>query len=194
MTTETKSPIPIFIADDVALDFLNTSFGVGQQHTECLASDARILEWLSLANLPLLTADLKWPPGSLQQAALALRDTALALVQQRQLNLPGDPTSLNQILKLGQLHQELVWEQDQQPRCVWHSQTDRVEGLLLPVAQAIATLLAEGDFRLVRQCESTECTLWFYDRTKSHRRRWCSMAQCGNRMKVAAFRARQKMK
>ncbi|WP_327229156.1 CGNR zinc finger domain-containing protein [Achromobacter xylosoxidans] len=32
----------------------------------------------------------------------------------------------------------------------------------------------------------------FHDKTKSHRRRRCSMALCGNRMKVAAFRSRQK--
>jgi predicted RNA-binding Zn ribbon-like protein len=31
--------------------------------------------------------------------------------------------------------------------------------------------------------------LWFFDRTKSHRRRWCSMAVCGNRHKAARFRA-----
>jgi predicted RNA-binding Zn ribbon-like protein len=62
----------------------------------------------------------------------------------------------------------------------------------VPVAEAVATLLAKGDFSLVRKCECPDCTLWFHDRTKSHHRRWCSMALCGNRMKVAAFRARQK--
>jgi predicted RNA-binding Zn ribbon-like protein len=67
-----------------------------------------------------------------------------------------------------------------------------VEAALVPVAEAVARLLAEGDFKLVRKCESADCTLWFHDRTKSHHRRWCSMALCGNRAKVAAFRARQK--
>jgi predicted RNA-binding Zn ribbon-like protein len=28
--------------------------------------------------------------------------------------------------------------------------------------------------------------LFFYDTTKNHARRWCSMAFCGNRHKVAA--------
>jgi len=58
-------------------------------------------------------------------------------------------------------------------------------------AEAAAELLAEGDFELIRRCESESCVLWFYDRTKSHRRRWCSMASCGNRHKVAAFRSRR---
>jgi len=63
--------------------------------------------------------------------------------------------------------------------------------LLAPVAEAAADLLANGDFDLIRKCEDASCTLWFYDRTKSHRRRWCSMAVCGNRHKVAAFRRRR---
>jgi len=67
---------------------------------------------------------------------------------------------------------------------------DGAASLLGPVAEAAAQLLAEGDFALVRQCEHPDCILWFYDRTKSHKRRWCSMAQCGNRQKAARFRNR----
>ncbi len=52
-------------------------------------------------------------------------------------------------------------------------------------------LLVEGDFELVRNCEHPDCILWFYDRTRSHKRRWCSMATCGNRYKAARFRERR---
>ena len=58
------------------------------------------------------------------------------------------------------------------------------------MAELAAELVVSGDFELIRKCESDECVLWFYDRTKSHRRRWCSMAACGNRHKVAAYRER----
>jgi predicted RNA-binding Zn ribbon-like protein len=78
------------------------------------------------------------------------------------------------------------------PRLHAHRRVTSIEAALIPVAEAIAGLLVEGDFSMVRRCESPDCTLWFYDRTKSHRRRWCSAALCGNRMKVAAFRARKK--
>lgn len=71
---------------------------------------------------------------------------------------------------------------------------DGAASLLGPVAEAAAQLLAEGDFALVRQCEHPDCILWFYDRTKSHKRRWCSMAQCGNRHKAAQFRKRGQAK
>jgi predicted RNA-binding Zn ribbon-like protein len=65
-----------------------------------------------------------------------------------------------------------------------------VEQYLAPVAEVVAELLFHADFDLVRHCEGGQCVLWFYDRTKAHRRRWCSPQLCGNRAKVAAFRAR----
>jgi len=67
---------------------------------------------------------------------------------------------------------------------------DAVATMLGPVAEAAARLLVEDDFSLVRQCEHPDCILWFYDRTRSHRRRWCSMARCGNRQKAARLRKR----
>ncbi len=63
--------------------------------------------------------------------------------------------------------------------------------LLVPAAEAVADLFAHGERSLVRQCEGVNCTLLFYDRTKAHRRRWCSMAVCGNRAKAREHRARQ---
>jgi predicted RNA-binding Zn ribbon-like protein len=66
------------------------------------------------------------------------------------------------------------------------------EQLLAPLAEAAAEFLATADFSLVRACEGRACILWFYDRTKSHRRRWCSMQVCGNRHKVETFRERQR--
>ena len=63
--------------------------------------------------------------------------------------------------------------------------------LLHPIAGAAADLICDQDFRLIRSCEDSACTLVFLDRTKAHARRWCSMAVCGNRAKAAAHRARR---
>lgn len=61
----------------------------------------------------------------------------------------------------------------------------------LPAAD-IADLLTREDPDLIRECAGDPCTLWFLDRTKSHRRRFCSATACGNRAKVAAYRERQR--
>ena len=49
---------------------------------------------------------------------------------------------------------------------------------------------AEGD--VLRECGRPECTQVYLDHSRGHRREWCSMKTCGNRMKATAFRARQK--
>jgi predicted RNA-binding Zn ribbon-like protein len=62
--------------------------------------------------------------------------------------------------------------------------------VLAPVVAAVAELLVAGNRELVRTCAAPRCAIWFYDRTRSHRRRWCSMAVCGNREKVRSHRER----
>ena len=56
---------------------------------------------------------------------------------------------------------------------------------LAPIADSAAWLLCEGDFGLIKRCGNPACILYFYDTTKNHARRWCSMDGCGNRMKAA---------
>ena len=84
--------------------------------------------------------------------------------------------------KRGTLHRTLQWSQQRH----WSSP----ELLLQPIAEAIGDLICNADFRLIRTCGAPTCTLMFYDRTKGHARRWCSMSICGNRAKAAAHRAR----
>ncbi|QAA94211.1 CGNR zinc finger domain-containing protein [Pollutimonas thiosulfatoxidans] len=69
---------------------------------------------------------------------------------------------------------------------------DAIVSMLGAVAEAVAQLLVEGDFTLIKQCEHPDCILWFYDRTKARKRWWCSMALCGNRHKAAQFRKRSR--
>uniref|UniRef100_UPI0023F6E3F2 CGNR zinc finger domain-containing protein n=1 Tax=Caballeronia sp. BR00000012568055 TaxID=2918761 RepID=UPI0023F6E3F2 len=66
------------------------------------------------------------------------------------------------------------------------------DSLLMPVVEALARLISEEDFTMVKQCEGHACTLLFADHTRGHARRWCSMSVCGNRAKVAAHRKRLK--
>ncbi|WP_309140152.1 CGNR zinc finger domain-containing protein [Candidatus Pantoea bituminis] len=99
---------------------------------------------------------------------------------------------MNRYLAVANSYKKLVTDEQGSLRItrIYASQTPAQ--WLEPMADLAASLLAEKDFNLVRECEHPECTLWFFDRTKAHRRRWCSMALCGNRAKVARFRQQQK--
>ena len=50
----------------------------------------------------------------------------------------------------------------------------------------------DGTFAHLKTCADEGCRAVFYDRSKNHSGRWCSMEACGNRAKVRAWRERQK--
>ena len=184
-----------FIADHVALDFLNSVVGAGDRATEFLTDDEEVVNWLRRAGLLAGqgAAVLKGaPPGALRDAAVVLREAGRLLVERRKAGRQADPAPLNRMLARGGAYRQLVWKVGAPPVRVACQRVESPEELLVPVAEAIAELVESGDFDLVKACDGPDCTLWFYDRTKSHRRRWCSMSMCGNRMKVAAFRERQR--
>ena len=64
--------------------------------------------------------------------------------------------------------------------------------MLWPVARAAAELLTAEERVLVRQCGGDPCGWLFLDRSRKHNRRWCSMADCGNRAKARRWRRRTK--
>ncbi|MFI7024227.1 CGNR zinc finger domain-containing protein [Micromonospora sp. NPDC049900] len=60
---------------------------------------------------------------------------------------------------------------------------------LLAAARAAADLLTTPARTVVRACPADDCGWLFLD--PRGRRRWCSMATCGNRAKVRAYAARR---
>jgi predicted RNA-binding Zn ribbon-like protein len=69
---------------------------------------------------------------------------------------------------------------------------EKARDLLAPLARSLGEFLERKDPGRVRKCGNPKCVLFFYDDTKNRARRWCSMAVCGNRMKVAAHYRRRK--
>ncbi|ANH68475.1 ABATE domain-containing protein [Mitsuaria sp. 7] len=187
----------LLVGDHLALDFINTEYGEADLHREVLQSDQAVLDWLRTVGLfdadadGDADADLAAPRGLLTLAR-KLRTNARALVEAARRGEEADPAVVNQVLGQGSRGTELRWNAE-----LGAFEATRRAGrgdaaeLLAPIAEALVELLSAVDLGLVRQCEGEHCTLLFRDLTKSHRRRWCSMASCGNRMKVAAFRARR---
>jgi|SRR5579859_4287414 len=181
----------LLLGDHAALDILNTVPRVDGRLTDFLQRDEDVLRWLRDAGLPFEADVAKLRPRSLLQAARTLRETIRSLVEKRKAGKRIDPGELNAFLRDTRSYLELVAKKDGSLQIArrWKQRTP--EEILAPVAESAADLLANGDFEIIRRCESEECVLWFYDRTKSHHRRWCSMATCGNRHKVAQYRMRQ---
>lgn len=182
----------LFLADNLALDFLNSEYGVGDQRHECLTDDQSVMSWLKMARLLPDDAGQKVPAALLAEAR-ALRECSRAVVSAAKAGTPVDLTALNSVLEKGRPVTGLAWDDQAQAfRLDVHPRDNSPASLLWPVADALVNLVTSDKFEFVRQCEAQDCILLFHDLSKSHRRRWCSMATCGNRMKVAAFRSRKK--
>ncbi len=50
----------------------------------------------------------------------------------------------------------------------------------------------DGRWSRFRRCSNPECRSVFWDHSKNHSGRWCSMQACGNQAKVRAYRRRTK--
>ncbi len=70
----------------------------------------------------------------------------------------------------------------------WSRPTD-IEVPLHACALAVEDLLTSVDRRRIRKCGASDCDVYFVDTSKSHRRQWCSMKNCGNREKQKRWRS-----
>jgi predicted RNA-binding Zn ribbon-like protein len=187
-----SAPEFLMLADDPALDFMNTLAQREGGLIEYLNTNKDVIAWmqaqgyLDTGDLPALKREV------LADVAKSLREVVRKLIAQRKAGKRVDIATLNAYLVHGRYKVHLVRSSDGDLVIRHNYDKDTPEQALTQVAQAAAEVLSTGNFDLIRKCEADDCTLWFYDKTKSHRRRWCSMAVCGNRHKVAAFRERQR--
>lgn len=188
--SETHSGAAPMVGDHLALDLLNTEARSDGATVDYWHSGDAVLAWLA-------DHGITPPPGArLDPAALlaqgkAIRTLAHRLILQRKEGELGPIDKLDAYLRAYVSAPHLAQDGAGNLTLSRVVRTDGIDALLGPVAEAVAQLLVDGDFALVRQCEHPDCILWFYDRTKAHKRRWCSMALCGNRYKAAQFRQKK---
>ena len=181
-----------FVAGHPALDFLNTRTRVNEDLEDLLQSDEDVLIWLEQSGFAKSTGNAPAEYSNLLASARLLRESIRDLVEKRKTRRRGDPSVLNTFLAASPSYRQVVWGRSNKLQISRERQQKTAESILTPIAEAAADLLATTDFELVKHCESESCVRWFFDQTKSHRRRWCSMELCGNRHKVAAYRARRR--
>lgn len=195
-------PAPILAGGQPALDFLNTIATPQSETIEYLGSGAALLNWLAVSGC-IGPAEARSVDGKLPRAALdAVARDAVALrewfrpIVQRSAGSPGPTLSQTERQRLNAVLSSASHYQQINPSrrgfaMLRARRWSEPHDVLAPIAEAMAELLCTADFRLIRKCGNPACTLWFLDRTKAHRRRWCSMEVCGNRAKVAAHRGRR---
>jgi len=210
MTTNADRPSPFFIADNRALDFLNSVAAPWGSEIEWLSDGYSFLDWLKHAELAPSQVLLQFQEQTPQEKLDKIAEQARELREwfrnfvSAYAGQPLDEKVLNELEPINRLLEkdneyrqiELSLRDGDPDRPVLRWQQNRrwvaTEMLLLPLAQTIGQLICHADFTLLRNCEGPTCTLWFLDISKNHTRRWCTMSICGNRAKATAHRAKKR--
>jgi predicted RNA-binding Zn ribbon-like protein len=188
-----------FIGGQPAIDFLNTNYLDG---VETLANGRDLLNWMVGAGL---IDEAESARVMRRVGAKALDETAAEarrirewlrewLTRWRQApnaDYSEELAALNRLMAREAPRSEVV-ATDEGLKIVeqWHLSS--ADSIIALIASHVATLITQESPDLLKTCAGPDCTLWFIDRTKAHRRVFCSPATCGNRAKVAAFRQRQR--
>lgn len=181
-------------------DFLNTSeldgFGHPVEHLVALTDATAWLEEHGLLHpsegRPLDESSPARSAALLEHVRgvrAGLREIVEALVAER----PVDPralASVNDVLRARSVV-ELVPGEGGVALAHRHM-GDPLDDALAAVSEPLVALIASGATGRLRICANDGCAWVFHDTSRAGRRRWCSMASCGNRAKAARHRARRR--
>lgn len=176
-----------FLGGRLWLDLLNTVVADGPGSLDLLERHGGSQAWWAAAMIPGPTSE----GGSPDLAALreALRP-ALDLLRERR-TLPIELVErVNCLLGEVTLRSRLVAEDGSHRLLSWID--TGAAGAAGAVADDFARFVCEAEPERLKHCANPACSLVFYDSGKNNTRRWCSMSVCGNRDKVARYRARRR--
>jgi predicted RNA-binding Zn ribbon-like protein len=182
-----------FIGGNLALDFINTVGNRPRNTHEHFTSASELERWARLAGLLPWRQKVSFRPSELRNwisVREELYDLFRPVASGAQIP-PGGLRQLNGRLKqiaafrqISRRGKEFAW--------VWGEDMARASRLLAPVLWDAAELLTSSKFVRIRECEDRSCGWLFLDRSQARKRRWCSMADCGNRYKARRFYLRKK--
>jgi predicted RNA-binding Zn ribbon-like protein len=184
--TEFRNGMPFFGGSDW-LDFLNTRLVNGGEATDFFEGGDGLRGWVASAGLGAAASGAEDPAAvrsfreTLRSAVDPLRTgqaapaSVLAAVNDKLA-----PVSLRHSLTQGERGVELRRELE-----------TGASGVAGAIALDFARFVCDHEPERLKRCANPACTMIFYDRGKNNARRWCTMSICGNRDKVARFRARK---
>lgn len=175
----------VFLCGTPALDFLGT---LQARHApapvERIGTPRLLDSWLVESGL--LDEAPRAEDADLR-AAVDLRESMYELVTARRTGEPFPPAAMTALNRQAAKTPVAV-------RLAAHgrSRTGSAAQALTDLARETVGLLASAEAVLLRECARPGCTQVYLDRSRGHRREWCAMRTCGNRVKSAALRARRR--
>ena len=176
-----------------AVDLVNTLRERWQRRVETLVTPDDLGLWL-------VRAQLAAAPPHVTRARLRearqLREAIDACMQAALAHEPAPPAAVAAIdgwLAHAAARTHLAVAGDGTPVLGEREPADPVKRALAAVALDAALMLGTpAEAARIRVCASATCSARFYDRSPAGRRRWCSMALCGNEAKARRHRERSR--
>jgi predicted RNA-binding Zn ribbon-like protein len=183
MTSVASRPAPGRLA--LIQDLVNTrDIEAG---TDALRRPADLAAWLARHGLPtggrLSARDLAF--------AIELREALRSLLVANAAGEPPAPAAVA-VLNVAADRCDLVPRLDRHGASVI---TAQARGVCAPVGALLAAMHeanASGEWIRLKACLEDSCHWAFYDTSRNHSSRWCSMGVCGNRRKNRAYYARRR--
>jgi predicted RNA-binding Zn ribbon-like protein len=177
-----------FITSDLGATSLQFAGTVGYRKdsapVERLVAPARLAQWFVYEGL--LSEAPPVSPDELT-AAIVLREAIYRTVNAA---MRAEPLPERDVATINS------FADDEPPRTVLRADGTATRTATAPVHAALAAVARDAIDVVTRHaselhaCEGDRCSGIFIDTSRGRRRRWCSMARCGNRAKVWAFRNR----
>jgi len=192
------------IGGNAALDFINTaSKWSSGDPVDRLGGPAEFAVWAKAAgllgddDLALLERQLRTAPETAAATYKAAVELRAALWRIFGSVARGDAVDADDLRLLDQFkvrsarHCRLVQGADGAFRRGCCDDAPAMDRAIRQIVEAAETLLLDGPLHRIHGCGGEHCEWMFVDHSKNGRRRWCSMATCGNDAKVKKFRSRK---
>lgn len=177
-----------FVGGAIWLDLLNTTPASETGPEELIDGPERALAWLRAAGLGDAAGDASEAMADLRALRAELRSVFEGLEAGQPLS-DAALTSVNR--RLASLNGHHVLQRGEHGPVLGLALDRAAAGPAALIALDLARFVCEAEPARLKRCAADHCTLVFYDRGRNNTRRWCTMSLCGNRDKVARFRARR---
>ncbi|WP_346533925.1 CGNR zinc finger domain-containing protein [Micromonospora sp. DPT] len=167
-------------------DFVNTY--EPQIDEEALTTPDRLHDWL--VERRLLAADARLRPADLQ-VATTVRE-GLRAVLQGHADHPVDPVARDRLNRvLAEFPVRLTFAEDGHRLAA--TRDAPLDEALARLLDAVRSCAEDHTWTRLKVCARDTCRWAFYDASRNQARRWCSMAGCGNYIKMKrAYAARKR--
>jgi predicted RNA-binding Zn ribbon-like protein len=177
------TPAFVFVSGHPALDLAGTVQKRRTKRLDQLSRPADLGRWFAEAGVSSAPVEVG---GDEFAAAVRLREAiyriALAVIAGRPLDA-ADCATVNEFAARPGLQLSIGPDRQASSRGdAWM--------VLAELGRGAVELFADTSADRIRECASDDCTRLYLDTSLGGTRRWCDMRLCGNRAKVAEFRAR----